>query len=157
MNDRFNIKASVLSVWFTAIVMSLLWLTGVIFIIVAAFNMVPSETPEEHFPLLLFFIAWTLAVSLACYSQLKKAVEIIVMDGKKICIRSRLSRRMIEVSQITRLGCNSDGEWTLYHNNGRIDLNYFNEKTLLPFIMWVIEHNSEATVPDNYRNRRTTI
>jgi len=128
---------------------------GAVFIIFAAFEVVPIDPAEDRTPLLVFAIIWTVAACWLAYAFLKMPTAIHVADAGNITFLSPARRISIEVKEITKL-IDSDGDWMLHHTKGKLDLRYFRRNELKQFLSWVVLANSGVEAPDELRTHGET-
>lgn len=145
-----HIKASPFGPWFTNICMGCMCAMGALFIIVSAFEIVPSDAPEHRAPILGIFIIWTAAVSWLAYAFLKIPTRIDVSGSGKITLWSPIRTTSLKPNQVIKLTCDSDGDWILHHTKGRLDLRYFSYDELKRFLSWLALANPSAHVPDKF-------
>lgn len=134
--------------WFSYIPMGIMCTTGVIFIIVAAFEFVPFAPPEDRAPFLAFSVIWTMAVSWMAYTFLRMPTKINVTHSGTITLQSPVRTITLEPNEIIKFTCDMDGDWMLHYMKGRLDLRYFRYKELKPFLSWAVRANPRVQAPD---------
>jgi hypothetical protein len=142
-----KIKAPVYNSWLTYIGVGAMTIIGVLFFIASAFELVPIDPPEAQLPIVFFSFAWVIFISWLGYLFLRIPTVINVVDGRHIVFLSPLLTISIEATGIIELTCDSDGDWVLYHTQGKIDLRYFKHDGIKKFTTWLLGENSKAKVP----------
>lgn len=143
-----HIRVAPFDLWFTYICMGCMCAIGALFIIVSAFEIIPFDASEDRTSILAFSIIWTVAVSWLAYVFFKIPTQIYVSNFGNITLRSLVQTTYLEPNQVIKLSCDSDGDWTLHHTKGRLDLRYFRSDDLKQFLSWVVLANPGIHVPE---------
>jgi hypothetical protein len=148
---KMRIKAPSFDPWWTYIGMGVLCSIGAAFFLALAFNLIPFEREEDRVVGLVFVFLWNVFACWLAYVFLKMPTEIVVTDSGNISLRSPVWVMSLEPGEITRLTCDSDGDWLLHHTTGKLDLRYFKYNELKHFLRWLVRTNSYVQAPDELK------
>lgn len=148
VESELHISARPFGPWSTNIVSLAMCTLGAVFMIAAAFEFVPFDSPEDRAPFLALSVVWTLGVSWMGYVFLRMPTGIRVTRSGNITLRSPVRTITLEPCEITKLSCDTDGDWTLHHTKGSLDLRYFRYSELKPFLSWAVRANPRIQAPD---------
>ncbi len=150
VKSEMHIKAKPFGPWSAYVVSLPMCALGAVFTIVAAFELVPFDPPQDRAPFLAFSVIWTVAVFWMAYVFLRMPTGIDVTHSGNITLRSPVRTITLEPCEITKLTY-ADRDWMLHHMKGRMDLRYFRSSELKPFLSWVVRANPSVQAPDELR------